>query len=113
MEVPDEADPHSAHAPLQPRRKTAAGYGGAAGIERVMSGEDVEHQRVVGDGPGQRPDMVEGEGQRKNAPPRDQPISRLEPDDPASAGRVAHAAAGVAAKSHREQPGGDAGAGAG
>ena len=73
-----------------------------------MAGDDVEHQRVVGDGAGQRPDMVEREGERKDAAARHQAVGRLEPDDAAGARRIAHAAAGVAAQRHREQAGGNA-----
>ena len=105
MEMPDEADAQTAHAAFERGGIMAGGRGGAAGIERVVPGDRFEHQRVVGDGAGQRPDMVEREGQRKDAAARYQAVGRLQPDNAAGAGRVADAAAGVAAERHREQPG--------
>ena len=73
----------------------------------------VQQQRAVGHRAGQRPDMVEREGQREHAAARHQAVGRLQPDDAAGAGRIAHRAAGVGAERHREQPGADAGAGTG
>ena len=84
-----------------------------AGIGRIVAGDGIQQQRVVGHRAGQRPDMVEREGQRKHAAPRHQAIGRLQPDDAAGAGRIAHRSAGVGAERQREQPGADAGAGAG
>ena len=95
-------------AALQPGNIIPGGRDSATGIKRVMPGDDVEHQRVIGDRPRQRADMVEREGQREDAAARYQTIGRLQPDNAAGAGRVAHAAAGVAAERHRKQTGGDA-----
>jgi hypothetical protein len=68
-----------------------------------VSGDDVEHQRIVGKGARQRSDVVEREGERKNAATRNQAAGRLESDDAAGADWVAHAAARVAAQRHREE----------
>ena len=86
-------------------RIVAVRRGRAAGIERVVAGDHLQHQRVVGDGAGHRPDMVEREGEREDAAPRHQAVGRLQADDAAAARRIAHAAAGVAAQRHREQAG--------
>ena len=86
----------------------AVGGGGAAGIERIVAGDRLQHQRIVGDGARHRPDMVEREGEREDAAARHQAVGRLQPDDAAAARRIAHAAAGVGAQRHREQAGRDA-----
>ena len=39
----------------------------AAGIVRVVAGQDLQQQRVIGNGAGHRADMIQREGQRKHA----------------------------------------------
>lgn len=62
MEMPDEADAQSTHAAFQAAPVVSGGRGGASGVERIMPGDDAEHQRVIGDCAGQRANMVEREG---------------------------------------------------
>src|SRR5204863_8049693 len=46
MEMPDETDTQSPHAALQPGRVMARRYGRAAGIERIVTRDRGEHQRI-------------------------------------------------------------------
>ena len=106
MEMPHEADAQVAHAAIQHAAEIAARcVGGAAGVGRVVPGDRIQQQRVVGHRAGHRPDMVQREGQREHAAPRHQPVGRLQPDDAAGAGRIAHRTAGVGAQRQRKQPG--------
>ena len=61
MEMPDETDAQSPHAALQPGSVVARRYGSAAGIERIVTRDRVEHQRIVVHGSRQGSDMVERE----------------------------------------------------
>jgi hypothetical protein len=69
VEVTDEADPHSAHAALQPGGIMARWRGAAVGVELVVSRDRGKRQRIVGDRPGQRADVVERERQREYPTP--------------------------------------------
>ena len=105
VEMAHEADAQIAHAAIEVGGIVAVHRGRAAGIEGVVAGDRLQHQRIVGDGARHRADMVQGEGQRKDAAARHQSIGRLQPDDAAAARGIAHAAAGVGAQRHREQAG--------
>ena len=61
MEMPDEADAQPPHAALQPGRVVARRYGSAAGIERIVARDRVEHQRIIAHRSRQRADMIERE----------------------------------------------------
>src|ERR1700674_1184947 len=77
-----------------------------------MPGDYLEHQRVVAHRAGHRSDMVEGEGERRDAAATDPAVSRLHPGNAAHRGRVADRSAGVGAECGREEAGGEAGAAA-
>ena len=49
------------------RTATRSVRSGTAGIERIVAGNDAEHQCVVGDRARHRPDMIECEGKREDA----------------------------------------------
>ena len=104
VEMPHEADAQVAHAAVQHAAEIPRAAGRAAGIGRVVRRHRVQHQRVVRHRAGQRTDMVQREGQREHAAPRHQPVGRLQPDDPAGAGRVAHRPAGIGPQRRRKQP---------
>jgi hypothetical protein len=61
----DEPDTQPAYPAFQPGRIMPGGRRSATGIERIVSGDDVEHQRIVGNGARQRSDVVEREGAGK------------------------------------------------
>jgi hypothetical protein len=90
VKLSDEPDTQPAYPACQPGRIVPGGRRSATGIERIMFGDDVEHQRIVGNGARQQSDVAEREGERENATTRNQAVSRLESDDAASAGRVTH-----------------------
>ena len=104
VEMAHEADAQPLRAMIQHPAKAARVGGGAAGVARIVSGQHIQQQRVIGHGAGHRPDMIQREGQRKYPPAADQPIGWLQPDNAAHAGRIAHRAAGVGAKRQREHP---------
>ena len=69
MEMPDKSKAQSAHAVIECGPVMAGRRSGAARITRVVSGDCLKHQRVIGNGTGQRSDMVERKRQRKHAAP--------------------------------------------
>ena len=71
---------------------------GAAGVARIVASQRLQQQCVIGDGAGHRADMIQREGQRKHAAAADEAIGRLQADDAANAGGIAHRTAGVGAK---------------
>jgi hypothetical protein len=93
VKMSDEPDTHPA---FQPGRIMSSGSRSAAGIERIVSGDDVEHQRIVGTVRVDGPTWSSVKESGKTAATRNQTVSRLEPDDAAGAGRVTHSAACVA-----------------
>ena len=110
VEMANEADAQIAHPTVQHPTEAARRGRGTARVGRIVAGDRIQQQRVVGDGAGQRTDVVQSEGQRKDAPPRHQAIGRLQADDAAGTGRIAHRAAGIGSERQREQAGRDAGA---
>src|SRR5262249_42690961 len=76
-------------------------------IARVVARDHVHHQRDVAYGTRERTDMRDelvAPGRRKH---RHAPERRLEPDEPAEAGRDANGARAVGAQRQRRQPGRD------
>src|SRR5581483_4650275 len=70
---------------------------GGRQLEGMRRHRAEEARRLV-DGRGQRAYVVERVGQRKDAVDRDEPVRRLQPDDPAVGGRDPDRAAGVGAE---------------
>jgi hypothetical protein len=64
VKVPDKTDPQPPDPALQPGRIMPVRRAGAAGIKRIVAGDDTEHQRVVGDRARHRSDVIKREGQR-------------------------------------------------
>ncbi len=63
-----------------------------------LPAEHAEERRRLLDRRGQRPDVVAARGEREDALERDEPVGRLEADDPAVGGGDADRAAGVGAE---------------
>ena len=80
--------------------------GDRGGVERVVAGDDVEQQRGVGDGGGERADLVERARERDQPVARDQAVRGLHADDAAQRGGLADRPAGVGAQGERRVPGG-------
>ncbi len=113
VEVPHEADAQAPDAPVDLGGEAGPRGGCAAGVGRVVAGDHVQQGRGVRRGARHRPNMVQREGEREHPTARHQAIGRLQPDNPAGAGRVTDRAAGIGAERQREQPRGQPGAGAG
>jgi hypothetical protein len=96
--LPHEADPQSAYPVLQ--------VGAEPPLGGIAPDEPVQEQRDVRDRACHRPDMIEREGDRKDASARYQVISRLQPDHSAIARRVADRAARVGAERQRHKSSG-------
>ncbi len=79
--------------------------GRARRVGRVVAGDRLEQDGVVLDRAGDRPDMVEREGERKDAVAAHRPIGRLHPDHAATGGGIAHRSAGVGAERRRRHAG--------
>ncbi len=71
-----------------------------ARVEPVLAGEDLEHERAVGDRPRHRPDVVDRQLDREDAGVGDEPVGRLVPAAPAPRRGQADRAALVAAERH-------------
>src|SRR6185312_9734328 len=104
VEMPDDADAQPAYALAEGRAVIWHRLVGAGGVERVVSCDHLQHQRVVAHAARHRPDMVEREGEWKNAAPADATIGGLHPGNPALRGGIADRAAGVGAERCRKQP---------
>src|SRR6478736_4990467 len=78
-------------------------------VHRIVTADDVEHQRRVGDRVGEWPDLVEAAGERDQAVAADVAVGRLHADDSAQRGGLADRAARVAAEPDRGEPGGNRG----
>ena len=95
------------------RLQSAVSAGGVVGhrrvergrVARVVAGDDVHHQRGVGDGARQRADLVERGGEGDQAVAADPAVGRLEADDAAQRGRLADRAARVGAERERRELG--------
>ena len=91
--------------PSTPRSTTGSTgvgrVGDRRGVERVVAGDHVEQQRGVGDGGGERADLVERARERDEAVARHQPVGGLHADDAAQRGGLADRAAGVGAEPER------------
>src|SRR6516165_7241550 len=109
VEMPDDADPQASDVLAEQRPIVGYRLVGASGIAGIMSGDHLEHQRVVAHGAGHRADMVEREGERCDAAAADPAISRFHAGNAANRGRIADRAAGVGAKRRRKEAGGEAG----
>ena len=81
--------------------------GDRRGVHRVVTRDRLEQQRRVGDGVGERPDLVEARREGDQAEPADRAVGRLDADDAAQRGRLADRAAGVRAERERREVGGD------
>ena len=79
------------------------------GVERVVPGDDLEEQRGVGDGGGERADLVEARGEGDQPVAADRAVGRLDADDAAQRRRLADRAAGVGAERQRREAGGHGG----
>ena len=71
-----------------------------AGITRVVSRKGVQTHRGVGNGAGQRTDMIQRPGQRRHTGPAAAAKGRLEPDRAAYRGRDPDRSSGVGAHGH-------------
>ena len=78
-----------------------------ARVEPVRSGDDLEQQRVVGDGRGHRPGDVDRDFERRDARIGHEPEGRLEADDAAMVRRDADRACLIAADRHLDLAGRD------
>ncbi len=103
--LPIEMLDHADAQPFQPALQVGQAIGGrprrAGRIVRVMAGDGVKQDGVVLDIAGHRPNVVERMGQREHAGEADRAVGRLQADDAAAGGRVAHRAAGVGAERRR------------
>ena len=62
---------------------------GARRVGWVVTSHRLQHDRAILGGPGERPGMVEREGERQDAYAADQPIGRLDAGEAAIGGRAA------------------------
>jgi hypothetical protein len=108
----DDADPEPFDAPAEPGGVIGHRLVGARRVERVVPGDDLQHQRVVAYRAGHRADVIEREGERHDAAAADPAVGRLHPGDAAHRRGVADRAAGIGAERGGEEPGGEAGAAA-
>ena len=76
-------------------------------VTGIVATDHLQGERGVGDGGGERPDLVEARREGDEAEPADDAIRRLDPDDAAQGGRLADRPAGVAAEAQRGEAGGD------
>src|ERR1700726_1487581 len=112
VEMADDADPQASDILAEQRPVVGYRLVRASRITRIMPGDHLEHQRVVAHRAGHRPDMVEGEGERRYAAAADPAIGGLHAGGAAHRGWIADRAAGVGAECRREEAGGKAGAAA-
>ena len=101
----------SRHADAQPSGVAARGVrkggGRRAGrrrVERVRPGDDRQHRGRVSDGEREGADLIERRPEGKQAVAGDAPVGRLEADDAAERGRLAHRSPGVGSDRHRREP---------
>ena len=76
-----------------------------------MPADDLAHRRGVGDGRGERADLVERRAERDQAEARDRAVGGLHADHTAQRGGLADRAAGVGAERDRGEARGDRGGG--
>ena len=74
-------------------------------IARIVSTDDLADRSGVGDGGGERADLVERRAERDQAEPRHQPVGGLDPDHAAQRSGLADRAARVRAQGDRGEPG--------
>jgi hypothetical protein len=96
--MPDDADPQASDVLAKHRTVVGDRLVGASGIARIMPGDHLEHQRVVAHRAGHRAEMVEEEGERRDAAAADPAISGLHAGNAAHRGRILDRAAGVGAE---------------
>ena len=76
-----------------------------------MPGDHVEEQRGVGDGGGERADLIQRARERDEAVARHESVGGLHADDPAERGGLADRPAGIGAETERCVLGGNRGRG--
>ena len=79
----------------------------AHGVLRIRPLHGVIARRQVGRRPAKRPEVVERGDKRKAAGPRQPPVGRLQPEDPAQGRRHADRSVGIRAQRDRHQAAGD------
>src|SRR5216684_736643 len=95
VKMPHDADAHPLHAASERGRVIWRAAAGTRGIGRVGTGHRLQQYRAILDRPGQRPGVIQAEGQRQYSRPAAQTVGRLDTGDTAQRRRPANRTAGV------------------
>ncbi len=108
-QIGDAPHAQSLHAVVERRGDDRGGQRDRRRVVEVVASDHLDRQRGVGDGVGERPDLVEAAGERDEPVAADDPIRGLHADDAAQRRRLADRTARVAAEPERGKPGRDRG----